>query len=251
MGAMQRWIDQLAAECSRFTEVLAEGDLDAVVPSCPGWSLADLADHLGGVYQWAAHAITHGTPDGVAEPAPRDRAGLTQWYSGHAAALLGLLGSHGADDPAWGFGPKPRTVAFWARRQLHETAIHHWDACASQGQTVALDEHLALDGVDEVLTVFFPRQVRLGRMAPLTHSLALDSVPGGAGADGSAPSRFVLAGDGTAGPGADVAPDARVAGPAEALLLLLWNRTTLDDARLTVTGDRLAAAHVLGAGIVP
>jgi hypothetical protein len=59
----------------------------------------------------------------------------------------------------------------------------------------------------------------------------------------------VLAGDGIAplaGP-----PDATVSGPADALALLLWGRIGLDDPRVSVIGDRSAAAAVLSAGIVP
>ena len=88
--------------------------------------------------------------------------------------------------------------------------------------------------------MFFPRQVRLGRTAPLSTSLAVRP-------DGH--DRLVLAGDGTAahpGPAA-----AEVAGPAEVLLLLLWGRLGLDDPRLQVSGDRGAAASVLAARIVP
>ena len=62
--------------------------------------------------------------------------------------------------------------------------------------------------------MFFPRQVRLGCTLPPSHALA-----------------------------------ARVRG--RPLLLLLWHRTTLDDPRLTVTGDRRAADAVLAAALTP
>jgi hypothetical protein len=45
--------------------------------------------------------------------------------------------------------------------------------------------------------------------------------------------------------------DASVTGSAEALLLLLWKRTTLGDARLTVTGSHTAAATVLAQPLTP
>ena len=55
-------------------------DLDAPVAHCPGWTLRDLADHLGGVHQWAAHAVVAGTPDLEPEPAGRSPAALADWY---------------------------------------------------------------------------------------------------------------------------------------------------------------------------
>ena len=118
--------------------------------------------------------------------------------------------------------------------------MHRWDLGAAIGQDVGYPNALAADGVDEVVSMFFPRQVRLGRAAPLSTSLAVRP-------DGQ--DRLVLAGDGTAarpGPAA-----AEVSGPAEALVLLLWGRLGLDDPRLQLTGDRAAAASVLSAGIVP
>ena len=40
---------------------------------------------------------------------------------------------------------KPRTAAFWFRRQAHETALHARDAAASQGRTTTLDAERAGD----------------------------------------------------------------------------------------------------------
>ncbi|GLY15791.1 hypothetical protein Kisp01_28060 [Kineosporia sp. NBRC 101677] len=45
-----------------FAELLERSDQEALVPSCPGWTLRNLAEHLGEVHQWAAHAIVAGNP---------------------------------------------------------------------------------------------------------------------------------------------------------------------------------------------
>jgi len=113
------------------------------------------------------------------------------------------------------------------------------------GTTWPLDADLARDGIDEVARLFFPRQVRLGRIAPLTRSLLVQP-------DGAA-TGHLLAGDGL-DPRAAAArgpAEATVSGPAEALYLLLWGRTGLDDARLRLDGDPGAARAVLGTAIVP
>jgi hypothetical protein len=49
--------------------------------------------------------------------------------------------------------------------------------------------------------------------------------------------------------GAD--PVVVVAGPDLAIAQLLWRRTTLDDERLTVTGDRAAAVAALAQPLTP
>jgi uncharacterized protein (TIGR03083 family) len=213
--------------------LLADGDLTAPVPGCPGWRLLDLAHHLRGVHRWARTAVVEGRPGPDAdENAPTQRAALVDWFRTGAADLAAALGRADPDAPCWTFGPRPRTAVFWIRRQAHETAMHAHDAATSQGGTRAFAPDLAADGVDEVVTMFVPRQLRLDRIPPLPAMLALE-VPG---------ARWVLG---------DAEPAATVTGPAEAVLLLLWRRTALDDPRLAVTGPRAAAEAVLGRALTP
>lgn len=230
-------LNWLRAESESFGQVLATGDLDAPVPSCPGWTLTDLTAHLGAVHRWARAAILTGPGPGEF-PAPSGRPALADWFAEGAGKLQETLHASDPDADCWTFGD-PRSVGFWMRRQAHENAIHRWDAQASQGTPEPLDPALATDGVDEVVDMFFPRQVRLERIPPLASSLRLN-LPGAS---------RTLAGDGT-GPDPDTI-DAEIAGPAEALLLLLWRRTDLDDPRLQLTGSRTAAAEVLAAGLTP
>lgn len=221
--------------------VLAAADLGTPVVSCPGWTLRDLGAHLARIHRWVAGGITYGHPDTVVPPAPGDRDGLLAWYDDGAAVLLGLLKGRDPAAGCWTFHDTDRTVGFWIRRQAHEHAVHAVDATRSTGAETPLDQRLALDGVDEVVRMFFPRQVRLGRITPLTRTLAL--VP-----DGGPVS--VLAGDGTQ-PVDVAAAQAAVGGPADVLYLLLWGRARLDDPRLTVTGDPEAARSVLATALVP
>jgi len=249
------YLPRLEQDTDRFAQLLAEGDLQAPVPPCPGWRLADLGAHLGQIHQWANHAVVAGNPDADPTSAPTDRAGLVEWYRDTADTLLSTLKSTDPARPTWGFGPRPRTVSFWYRRQAHETAIHLWDAAASQGATVDLDTRFAEDGIDEVASVFFPRQVRLGRIPALGRSLALSCVE----LDEAGPRfgvgsgrRWVLTGDGE-GPASAAEADAQatVRGPAQTLLLLIWGRADLDHPNLMVDGDRDAAIAVLTAGVTP
>jgi uncharacterized protein (TIGR03083 family) len=237
--------------------VLADGDLDAGIPGCPGWTLRGLGLHLGEIHRWVRGAIVEGHPDTAPAPGPSDRVALLDWYDEGATALLDLLGRTDPQTPCWAFGPKPATARFWFRRQAHEHAVHVRDAQASQGEaTTPIDAELAVDGVDEVVSLFFPRQVRRGRMEPLTRSLAVRPFEAGGAS-------WLLAGAGTEGKSqagavptpaeveAEAEAEATVTGPAEALYLLLWRRVRLDDPRLELVGDRTAAEAVLGSAIVP
>lgn len=209
------WIPLLSDATGRFADTAAAGDLDAAVPSCPDWTLADLVVHLGETHLWAAHAVVHGTPDGneTYDGAP---AGLVDWYRDAAARLVEVLASRDPDEPCWAFGPQ-KVTGFWRRRQVHETIVHTYDALASAGRGAAwaddLDPALAWDGVDEVATVFYPRQVRLDRITPLAGTLRFRATDHEA-----AP---VDIGEG--------GPVAEVTGPASYLLLAVWKRAPVDD----------------------
>jgi len=207
------WIPLLTDATDRFAETAAAGDLADPVPTCPGWSLADLVLHLGEVHLWAAHAIVNGAPDGN-ESYDGEPAGLVDWYRGTARRLLEVLESRAPDAPAWTFGPD-KVTAFWRRRQVHETLMHGYDALAAVGREAdwAIDPALAWDGVEEIETMFYPRQVRLERTAPLGGTLRLTPT------DVDAPSLDIGSGD----------PVAELTGPSSYLLLALWKRASVDD----------------------
>src|SRR5262249_18446029 len=58
-----RFLDCQAADFARLRAVVAI-DLTAQVPSCPGWTVADLAHHVGAVYLHKALAMREGVePD--------------------------------------------------------------------------------------------------------------------------------------------------------------------------------------------
>jgi uncharacterized protein (TIGR03083 family) len=232
-------LDHLDAAVEAFATAL-RGDLRRPVPGCPGWDLAALAGHLGGVHRWARAAIADGRPAEQSDAGPGDPGELVPWFAEGAAALRATLR---ATDPAtacWTFGPPPRTAAFWLRRMPHETTLHAWDAHAALGADLPLDRDLALDGVDEVVTMFVPRQVRLGRLVPPLHAVELRAAdaPPGAGPW----QLFARQG---------AAPDAVVTAPAATLLLLLWKRFPLGTDGVTVEGDEAAARAVLADRLTP
>lgn len=239
------FLSRLDSAAEQFADLAATGDLTAPVPSCPSWTFTDLVAHVGEIHQWARHAVVAGNPDAKPIPAPSAGPALAEWYREAAGLLSSTLRQTDPQAPAWSFGPKPRTASFWFRRQAHETTMHLWDAGVSQGLDRPIDPALAWDGVDEVATVFFPRQVRLGRTGPLEHSLAL------VGTGPEPLGRLVLAGDGSGPVAPDSPAEATITGPADVLLLLLWGRTGLDDPRLTVTGDEAAAHVVLNHALTP
>lgn len=210
---------QLARATSAFSALLARAPLSAPVPACPGYDLAGLASHLGGVHLWATQALTSTEAPARPPAGPQERDALVDWYDGTARDLLAALRATDPATPCFTFGP-PGTAGFWVRRQAHEATVHLWDAQAAVGEPEPLDPALSSDGVDEVLTVFLPRQVALGRTPRVEQPVALTATDTGAG---------WVVGDGE--------PTSHVQGPAASLLLLLWKRTSLEDRALQVDGD--------------
>jgi uncharacterized protein (TIGR03083 family) len=232
----EHYLANCARDAGAMADALARNPLDTPVPSCPGWDLGDLGSHLGVVHRWALASLSSDTPPGEEQPPARDE--LPGWYADGASALLTALRSTDSAAPCWGFGPHPRTVRFWLRRQAHETAMHRWDAGAALGLPPVLAAELAADGVDEVATMFYPRQVRLGRRQPLGVAVAFTAVETGG---------TVVIGEGE--------PVATLHGPVELLLLGLWGRrdllASLEDGTVRLDGDAAAARAVLSQQLTP
>lgn len=214
----------LRMHTERFGDVVRGAELDAPVPSCPGWTVRDLVVHLGGVHQWAAHAVVEGNSDLHPEPpADEGRSGLTAWYRRHASHLVDVLTSTATDAPAWTLDDRDLTAQFWMRRQVHETVMHAWDADDALGRPRPMDPDLAWDGVLEVRDVIYPRQVRLGRVQPLSRALRM------VGTDVRSEAVF--------GEGESIV----LRDNAEMLLLLLWHRADPHDHVPDLRARRLLA----------
>lgn len=227
MSTYDGHLTALEDAAERFHAVLRIGDRTALVPSCPGWSVADLGEHLTDVHRWALGQLT-GTEQGSLP-----QTDLAERFRIGADELLSALRTRTAETACTAIYP-PDTAATWARRQAHETAIHLWDAQQALGGGQRLQAELATDGVREVVDDLYPRQVRLGRIEPLSEAVVF--------AFTDAPGEAVL-GDGE--------PAVRITGRSEDVLLVLWGRRALDTANLTVDGDRGVLDRALGTKLVP
>lgn len=252
IGALRHEGQALAAAAQR-------AGMAAPVPACPGWRVADLLRHTSYVHRWATGIVAQRLarpPDALAEEeilrlGPGDGE-LVDWFGQGHAALVRALEEAPPDAQCWAFLHAPSPLAFWARRQAHETAIHRVDAeqaAAAAGHSAgagqpqatgdgdgsaagsAVEPGFAADGVDELIMGFLARSIRRGKWPGLGGALAVHADDAGtgqawlvAGQDGDA---TVSRGAGPAG--------CTVTGGARDLYLLLWNRGGLGSLR--VTGD--------------
>jgi len=212
----------------------ARTDLDAPVPSCPGWTVAELVVHMSRVWGWAATVVgTGAAADFPSIPEGTGGAELLAWSEEQAHQVLDALAAADPGSDCWTFGPS-RSALFWFRRQALETAVHAWDAQQAVGHPDPLDPDLAGDGVDEFLAVMLPGRVRGHPEAWSGQSLHLHRTDGG----GEWTVRL--------GPGGSVSTerahgkgDVALAGPASSLYL--WCLSRLPSAGLQVFGDRSVA----------
>lgn len=153
-----QYCDLFVAQADVLAEALSGADLATEVPTCPGWTLAKLVKHVGIAHAWSAANVRAGAaPAPVVARSldlglPDDPAGLPEWLAAGARRSAAYLKEAGPDAPAWTFGPEPH-ARFWGRRMLHETLIHRIDAELALGITPKVEPEIAVDGLDELLTV--------------------------------------------------------------------------------------------------
>jgi uncharacterized protein (TIGR03083 family) len=186
------YIAALGREGELLAAAAERAGMGAAVPSCPGWAVRDLLKHTGYVHRWATGFVAGGPgrPPGDASEAeilsqgPGD-AELPGWFCEGHAALVRALSEAPPDLDCWAFLAAPSPLAFWARRQAHETAIHRVDAeqAAGRASAPAFEPAFAADGVDELIMGLLARSIRRGNWPGLDGSLAIHAADGEAGAD--------------------------------------------------------------------
>lgn len=252
------FLDHLAAESSRFRDVLANAPSGVRVPTCPEWDADDLLWHLGEV-QWfwgeiAERRLTTAAEvaamRGSREQRPVDRAALVAFFERASERLHRTLSELPPDTELW-MWHDDHSAGYIRRRQAHEALMHRLDAELTVGQRTPLDAALCTDGTDEVLRIMRGYVDEPGLTAtpmggPVT-LVAVDTMHAwtarpvrvvGTDSDGDDwdVKRFVID-DIT---DSDVTTE--ICASAADLDCWLWNRPTTDE--VTRTGDETALAAV-------
>ncbi|MFF4170538.1 maleylpyruvate isomerase family mycothiol-dependent enzyme [Streptomyces sp. NPDC001744] len=219
-----------------LAEAAAGAGPDAEVPTCPGWRVRDLLRHVTTVHRWATAFVAEGHTayrPGGGEPALDGDELLAHYREGHAGLVAALRAAPETLE-CWTFLPAPSPLAFWARRQAHETAVHRADAeSALAAGPGPVDPGVAADGIDELLSLFHTRD-RSRVRTPAPRTLRVRTTDTGdvwtVRLSADAPRTERATGSPGSGP-----VDTELSGPAGRLYLALWNR--LPEEAVTVTGD--------------
>ncbi|MGI8792983.1 MAG: maleylpyruvate isomerase N-terminal domain-containing protein [Acidimicrobiales bacterium] len=149
-----RLIEGISDAREGIVGALRAGDLQATVPTCPDFTLDQLAKHIGEFSGFWAHvvceALGQDKQDHGAEPGPEGRAGWVDAWIGH---LIDVLHDATADTPCWTWNESDQSVGFAATRSCHELTIHRVDTQLAAGVPVdAIPADVATAGIEEVFT---------------------------------------------------------------------------------------------------
>ncbi|MEU4395509.1 maleylpyruvate isomerase family mycothiol-dependent enzyme [Kribbella sp. NPDC023855] len=211
----------LQADSARLAEVGRLG-LSDPVPSCPGWTVDDVLRHVATVYLHKIEVLRLGARPEPWPPNLDDRETL-ELYDETRAAIPEALVQAGTEKPTWTFSPTDETSAFWYRRMALETVVHRVDAELAHDVVTPVDRELALDGIDEILTVMLggPWWEEGDTKHPVDATIRIT-------AEGRSWTVRLDATSVTVTPGADGDVDAEVFGDPDELFLWLWGRHDLN-----------------------
>ena len=205
----------------------ADGHLDQPVPTCPGWTVADLVGHLGGVQGFWTSLLQGTDLQQVSRPPRPPDPELLDWFRSGADQLVAILAPLDPATPQWNWSERNQTIGWVQRRMAHEAVVHSWDGANAVGTAEAIDRELAADGIDEFLDVFVgARGERMTGPVETVHVHVTD----GEGEWLLSFGRGTTSLERTHAKG-----DVAVRGPASDLLLALWSRPRSD--QVEIIGD--------------
>lgn len=229
------YCDLLEVEIENFAQVLAQTDTDLEVPSCPGWTVLQLTEHMGEVHRWSEHLVRVLAPQriGASEMGLDQGPATPDWIRQGGRTLLSTLRSADPNAPMWAWGADQH-ARFWSRRELHETMVHRIDIQIAGSMAPQADPMLAADAIDELL-VNLPKSAYF---SPKVKLLKGDGERLGLSANDWPWARTVT----LHSEGFEVAEEGEdhttsISGPALELMLVLYRRSALSSPGIAIQGD--------------
>jgi uncharacterized protein (TIGR03083 family) len=228
------YIDHIRDDGTALVGAARKGP-DAPVPTCPEWDVTALVVHIGRIHRWAGDTVATRAFEPVRRQTPPEDGTEPEtvfaWYEDGLQHLLDALGAADPEDQVWNFRDgAPGPARFWHRRMAQETVIHRWDAENAVGAASPLDTALAVDGIDEFLSLL-PGRFERSPVPGLSGSLHLHST------DAEGEWWLRLAPDHIEQRREHAKADAAIRGPASALFLWVVNRLPADAPELAGFGD--------------
>ncbi|MGQ4485569.1 maleylpyruvate isomerase family mycothiol-dependent enzyme [Streptomyces sp. SAS_281] len=240
--AHERYCHEIVRLTGELRATLQGADLGATVPTCPDWTLRELAEHVGRAHRWAGEIVRTRAAEAVAEdkvpdnsPASDDPAALDAWLAAGAAGTADALREAGPDAEAWSWA-WDHSAGFWARRMAIETVVHLADAALAAKAPYTMTPELAADTIEEWLEIVVfaqklghPGIAELPRDGRTLHLYATDAP--------DAEWLIERGADGVTWRRAHDKADVALRGPLTDVMLVLNRRRAPDSDRVEVLGD--------------
>ena len=230
-------LDVVERDGTRAAAAAEGADHDRPVPGCPGLTVGGTARHLGSVYRMVVTWLRTGTRPSVWPRQPDEGQSVEDYLRDGLRSLLGELAAHPPSAPCETWHPQDRTYGFWRRRMAHESTVHRMDVEAAIGRDLTpVTDTLALDGIDEVLTLWFTHRLTERGVAGTRHTTV--SVRSG-------PRSWLATMDprGTSSTPSRTPGDAQITGTPLEMYLWLWGRRPVYDRSVRQEGDFDAIAQ--------
>lgn len=233
-----RMLDALRIEADLLLDASHRAPADTRVPACPGLTIGETVRHVGSVYRLVVSWLVDGKRPEDWQRDPAAGESLDAYFASGLAALLREVEAGDPDDAAGTWWPEDRTRGFWLRRMTHETTVHRTDVQSAAGHDAAgIEDDIALDGIDEVLTLWFGHRLGVLGVSGTREGTVLVEAGGQrwfsrAGPTGTEAHRV----------GSAVAADAEVTGSPAEVYLWLWGRRATST--VTTDGDEDAVAQL-------
>lgn len=246
----------LLAHTERLAECVGASRSDAVVPTCPGWTVADLVSHVGQTLHWVSDIIERRIVDPSELPTematvPSDPDDWPAWLTDGAARAAGACSDEALDATVFNAAGDERTGGeFWLSSLLNEAVVHGADAAFAAGRDYAVGSDIAAALISNHLTMLtsptwaVQRSESANALRGTGETLrwrATDEL-----AVGGVGEWFIERGpDGAGWQARSGDADVSVEGPARSLLLVLTRRRRLTDEadHVTVRGDSDLVQH--------
>lgn len=157
-----RLLNVIAAEAEALASSSVGQRPERQVPACPGLNLGETARHVGSTYRMTLSWLRDGRQPVTWQQDPSEGEDLADFVRSGVEPLLDELAIHEPDDPCGTWWPEERNYGFWARRLAHETTVHRMDVQAAAALPLdPVDDDVAVDGVDEVLSLWFVHRLNV------------------------------------------------------------------------------------------
>jgi uncharacterized protein (TIGR03083 family) len=155
-----RLLDTLDIEAAVLAETVDRARSELRVPQAPGLTVGETARHLGSVYRMVLEWMRTGDSPESWQREPGPFQSLRDYVVSGARSLVDELARHDPLEPCSTWWAADSTYGFWRRRMTHETVIHRGDVQGAAGEPVAaVDDDIAIDGVDEILTLWLAHRL--------------------------------------------------------------------------------------------